>query len=358
LKALVFDHYGKAEEVLSLREVPMPEPGPGQVLVKMLFSPVNPSDLTNTIEGTYRDAVGKAIWNFGKPESAYAVDPGRARMLPEPPLTPGLEGVGVVVKAGAGLYPRYLVGKRVSVVGARQGNWQEYNIAEAKLALPVKAGISDEQAAVSFVNPVTAYAMIHEVLRVERGALVLQSAGNSELGKMIIRLGKSAGFHTISLVRDGAQADGLRAIGADHVIDLSRESLRERVHQITGGTGVKYALDPIAGSLASDMVQCLGLNGRMLVYGTLTGEPLHFSSRDLMTPLASVQGFFLTNWMATLSLPKKLGVIRKTAALVRSGELQSYIRQVYPLEEFRAAIEDVRQPGNRGKVLLRLNPSE
>ena len=355
MKALVFDRYGKAEEVLALRELPEPEPAAGQVKVKMLYSPVNPSDLTNTIEGAYRDAVGKAIWNHGRPESDYAVDPERTRVLPEPPLVPGLEGVGVVVKAGAGLYPRYLMGKRVAVVGARQGNWQQYNVVDAKQALPIKAGISDEQAAVSFVNPVTAYAMVREVLKVGAGELVLQSAGNSELGKMIIRLGKHFGFQSISIVREQSQAEHLRAIGADHVVVLGRENLKERVFQISGGKGVKFALDPIAGSLASEMVQCLGLNGKLLVYGTLSAEPLSFSSRDLMTPLASVEGFFLTNWMTSRSLLGKLSVLRKTGALVASGELQSEIRTVFALEDYRAAIDEVRQPGNRGKVLLKLN---
>lgn len=355
MKALVFDRYGKAEEVLSLADLPEPEPGPGEVKVKMLYSPVNPSDIINTIEGTYRDAIGKAIWNHGKPEHAYAVDPAGERVLPALPLVPGLEGVGEVVKAGAGLYPRYLLGKRVVVIGGKQGNWQQYTTVDARQALPVKPGISDEQAAVSFVNPVTAYIMMREVLKCGSGDIVLQSAGNSELGKMIIRLGRRFGYQTISLVRDKAQFEGLRALGADHVIDLSSENLKERVHQITQGAGVRYALDPIAGALASEMIPCLGLHGKLLVYGTLSAEPLQFSSRDLMTPLASIEGFFLTNWMATQGLLGKLSILRKTAALVKSGELQSDIAHVYPLEQYREAIEAVRRPGNRGKILLKLN---
>jgi NADPH:quinone reductase-like Zn-dependent oxidoreductase len=352
VKALVFERYGKAEEVLRLEEVPEPEAGPGEVKVRMLYSPVNPSDLVNTIEGTYRDAIGKAIWNWGKPEAAWTVDPAGLRPLVGPPQVPGLEGVGVVVAAGRGWYPRLLLGKRVAVVGARRGNWQEYNVVDARQALPVRAGIDDQQAAVSFVNPVTAYLLVREVLGLRQGDVVLQSAGNSEVGKMVIRLGKRLGFETISLVRDGAQAGPLRALGADHVIDLGTEDLVERVHAITRGAGVRHALDPIAGSLGSAMVGCLGAQGRLVVYGTLSGEPLSFSARDLMTPLASVEGFFLTNWMARQPLLKKLATTRRAAALVASGELRSDIRAVYPLAEFGAALEAVRQPGNQGKVLL------
>ncbi len=355
MKALVFEQYGKAEAVLALKVLPEPEPAPGEVKVKMLYSPVNPSDIFNTVEGTYRDAIGKAIWNYGKPESQFTIDPNGERMLPALPHVPGLEGVGVVVKAGEGLYPKYLLNKRVTVVGAKKGNWQQYNVVDARQALPVKNGISDEQAAVSFVNPVTAYAMIHEVLKCSKNDVVLQSAGNSELGKMIIRMGKRYGYQTINLIRNNAQTNHLLSIGADHVIDISTENLKERIFHITKGKGVKFALDPIAGSLAFDMIQCLGINGKLLVYGTLTSQALNFSSRDLMTPLSSVQGFFLTNWIGSQSLLKKLSLTRKVASLVNSGELKSQIHKVFPLENYRDAIAEVHKINNQGKILLKLN---
>jgi len=355
MKALVFEEYGKAESVLQLQDVPEPEVGPGEVKVKMLYSPMNPSDLINTIEGKYRDALGRAIWNLGRTEDAYAVDPGGERLIQPPPQVPGLEGVGVVVAAGAGLFPRLLLGKRVAVVGAKRGNWQEFNVVPARQALPIHRAISDEQAAVAFVNPLTAYLMIHEVLKCGPGDIVLQSAGNSEVGKMIIRLGKQVGFRTINLVRDGGQAARLRALGADHVVDLGGGDLLQRVHEITEGQGVRFALDPIAGGLASEMIRCLGMHGKLLVYGTLSTEPLMFSSRDLMTPLSSVQGFFLTNWMAGQSLLRKLSITRKVAKLVAGGVLSSDIRKVYDLADYREALRDAQATGNQGKILLRLS---
>ncbi len=355
MKALIFEQYGKAENVLQLKEIPEPEPGPGEVKVKMLMSPINPSDLYNTIEGTYKNAISKAIWNYGKPEDQLSIDPGGERKIPALPHIPGLEGVGVVVKVGSGFYPKYLMNKRVAVVGAKKGNWQQYNVVDAKQALPIGKGISDEQAAVSFVNPVTAYAMICEVLKCKQGDIVLQSAGNSEVGKMIIRMGKKFGYQTISIVRNKEQISGLKAIGANHVIDSSAQNIREEVFRITKGMGVKYALDPIAGSLASEMVQCLGLHGKLLVYGTLSSEPLSFSSRDLMTPLASIQGFFLTNWIGSQKILKKLSVTCKVAGLIKSGELQSRIHKVFPIDDFQSAIAEVNKKGNQGKILLKLN---
>ncbi len=353
MKALVFEMYGDAKEVLSLQEIDEPIPQKGEVKVKMLYSPLNPSDVYNTIRGTYKDAVGKAIWNHNKLVADFSMDPEGVKTIPSLPHIPGLEGVGVVVSAGKGVYPNYLVGKRVTVVGADKGNWQEFNIVSAKQALPVNKSLSDEQAAVSFVNPVTAYIMIKEELKVQKGEFLLQSAGNSELGKMIIKLGKHFGFKTINLIRNESQREHLLALGADYVIDITAEDVKSKVYDITNGKGVAYALDPLSGELPSNMIQCLGLNGTLMVYGTLLSTPLSFSSRDLMTPLASVKGFFLTNWMAQIPLWKKIMVIKKVGKLVQKGVLSSDIDKTYELTEFKEAIASFEAGNNQGKILLK-----
>src|SRR5689334_1009912 len=136
MKAVVFDRCGPPEEVLQVRDVPVPEPGRGEVRVRMLACPVNPSDLLY-VRGEY----------------------GRR---PEPPATPGFEGVGLVEAAGPGLLRhlrRLVPGRRVAVLNGPGGNWQEQVVIRARYAVPVPDGISDEQAASFFVNPATAVVM-------------------------------------------------------------------------------------------------------------------------------------------------------------------------------------------------------
>ncbi len=353
MKALVFEQYGKANEVLKLQDINEPEPQDGEVKVKMLFSPLNPSDVYNTIQGTYKEAVGKAIWNHNKAEKDYAMDPDGLKIIPKLPHIPGLEGVGTVVSAGKGIYGKMLIGKRVIVVGADRGNWQEYNVVSAKQALPVNKALSDEQAATSFVNPVTAYIMIKEELNCKKGDFLLQSAGNSEVGKMVIKMGKHFGFTTINLVRNESQKTALMAIGADYVIDVTSEDLKSKVYDITNGKGVRCALDPLSGSLHSNMIQCLSIDGILMVYGTLLSESLSFSSRDLMTPLAGIKGFFLSNWMAKQPLWKKMYIIKKAGKLVKTGVLASDISQIYELEDYQNALTAFEAKNNKGKILLR-----
>src|SRR5262245_35807123 len=129
MKAAVFDRFGDPAEVLQARDVPVPEPGRGQVRVRMIASPINPSDLL-TVRGQYGT-------------------------VPKLPATPGYEGVGVVEASGGGLLGKLRVGKRVAVINAKGGNWQEQVIVPARQVVPVAADVSDDQAASFFVNPAT-----------------------------------------------------------------------------------------------------------------------------------------------------------------------------------------------------------
>lgn len=326
MRAIVIERFGEPAEVLRLQEVPVPQPKRGEVRVRMLMSPVNPSDLM-TVRGVY-----------GK--------------LPKLPAVPGFEGVGVVEAAGGGLLGKWLVGKRVAVLNGITGNWQEQTVVPAKQAVPISQEIPTDQAAAFFVNPATAYVMTREVLAVPRGEWLLQTAAGSTLGRMVIRLGKRFGFRTLNIVRRQEQADELLAAGADAAIAPPPEELADQVRDITGGNGVRFAIDPVGGETASAVVRCLAVGGRMLVYGTLSGEPMRFSPRDLMTPSASVEGFWLARYMLSLSLVKKISLIKKVDKLIREGTLHSEIGSTYSLDQIADAVREAEKPARGGKVLL------
>ena len=161
-------------DTISLCDVPRPKAEKGQVVVKMLMAAVNPSDL-NFIRGDYKTALSRLIWNHQTDPVCFDVS--RKLPYPEPPYALGGEGVGVVVECGGGLLARRLKGKRVAVpAGPPNGAWQDFTVVDAKKAIPVPDAISDEQAAMYIVNPLSAYAMVHEVLNVKKGGWLLQSA--------------------------------------------------------------------------------------------------------------------------------------------------------------------------------------
>src|SRR5262245_13164150 len=151
MKRVVFERPGPPAEVLRVQDdVPAPEPRRGEVLVRMLASPINPSDLMYIAGG-------------------YGIKP---RL----PATPGFEGVGVVEASGGGVLGWLRKGKRVAVISDRNGNWAEYTVTKARQVVPVPDDLSDEPAATFFVNPATAVVMTQDVLKIPAGAWLLQSA--------------------------------------------------------------------------------------------------------------------------------------------------------------------------------------
>lgn len=331
MKAVVFEQFGDPADVLHVREVPAPEPGAGEVRVRMLQSPINPSDLL-TVRGTY----------------------GRR---PKLPATPGFEGVGVVESAGPGLLKRIRglkPGRRVAVLNARGGNWAEQAVVHVTQLVPLADDLPDEQAAAFFVNPASALVMVRYVLNVPRGAWLLQTAAGSTLGRMVIRLGKQGGFRTINVVRRREQVGELLNLGGDAAICTADESVEEKVKQLTNGAGVGFALDAVGGSTGTAALKALGQGGRMLVYGTLSEEPIEIHPRVLMVGQKRVEGFWLSEWVKGQSKLKMLGLFRQVQKLMRAGVLTADVGKTFAMADVRAAVAQAAKPGREGKVLLRL----
>jgi NADPH:quinone reductase-like Zn-dependent oxidoreductase len=330
MKAIVFDRFGDPGDVLECRDVPVPEPGRGQVRVRMIASPINPSDLL-TVRGEY----------------------GRRPTLP---ATPGFEGVGLVEAAGGGLLARMRLGRRVAVLNSQYGNWQEQVVVPARQVIPV-GSLPNDQAATFFVNPASVLAMIRGVLRVPRGAWLLQTAAGSALGRMVLRLGQHDGFRTINIVRRRAQAEELLRAGGDAVICTADDVVPQRVRELTGGAGVPFALDAVGGETAMDVVRVLAPGGRLLLYGTLSAEPLTLDSRVLMVGHKRIEGFWLSEWVQRQSVWTMLGLFRSIKKLLHAGILTSEITGTYPLAEIKAAVQQASSPGRSGKVLLQVGKS-
>lgn len=333
MKAAVFDRFGNPEEMLQVRDVPAPAPARGDVRVRMLASPVNPSDLM-TVRGEY----GKR---------------------PTLPAVPGYEGVGVVEEVTGGLVARLRrlkPGQRVAVLNNAGGNWAEQVALSARNVVPIPDDIPDDQAAAFFVNPATAVALTRHVLAVPRGAWLLQTAAGGALGRMVVRLGQKEGFRTINVVRRREHVEALKALGADAVINAAEEPIADRVRALTDGAGVKYAIDPVGGQTGAAAVESLALGGRLVLYGTLAGEPIPLDSRRLMTGQKSVEGFWLSDWVPRQGVLTMLRLFGTIKDLLREKVVTTEVGKTYPLDQVAAAVAEAARPGRDGKVLLRIAP--
>jgi NADPH:quinone reductase-like Zn-dependent oxidoreductase len=327
VNAVVFDRTGPPAEVLELREVPAAEPRRGEVLVRMLASPVNPSDLMY-VEGKYG-------------------------LKPTFPATPGFEGVGVVEANGGGVLGWLRKGKRVAVINDRVGNWAEYTVTKARQVIPVPDDLPDDQAATFFVNPATAVAMTRDVLAVPAGEWLLQTAAGSNLGQMVIRLGQRTGFRTLNVVRRREQAAELTALGADAVIVEGDGPVEDQVRAAVPG-GVRYAIDPVGGATGSAAIAALAPGGRNLLFGSLSDQPITVHPRRILSGDVRLEGFWLGSWAKQQSIPRMLRLFREVGELIREGTLHSPIAATYPLARVREAVTHAAAAAKGGKVLLRI----
>jgi len=296
----------------------------------MIASPINPSDLL-VVRGLYG-------------------------VLPKLPATPGFEGVGVVDKLGPGvnLLGRLVQGKRVAVINSKGGNWAEYAVIPSRQARPFPDDIADEQVASCFINPATALALVRHVLAVPKGEWLLQSASGSVLGRMIIKLGRHDGFKTVNVVRRREAIDELKALGADVVISSSDGPVDEQVRRAVGSGGVKYAIDPVGGDTGTGVFESLAEKGRLVAYGTLTGEPIRIDSRRLIAGQRVVEGFWLGHWMPKQGIPASLALFRGIANLIHAGVLATEPGPSFGLDAIGDAAREAEVVGRKGKILLKI----
>jgi NADPH:quinone reductase-like Zn-dependent oxidoreductase len=328
LKAIRFDRYGEPTEVLAVQERPLPEPGEREVRVRILVSPVNPSDLL-FVRGLY------------------------AGVQPRFPAPVGFEGLAVVDALGSGvqgLDP----GQRVAAINGQGGNWAEYAVIPADSAIQVPDDIPDDQVACFFINPASAVLMVRHLLAVPQGEWLLQSAARSELGRMIINLAKHDGIRTVNIVRRREAAAELERLGADAVVVSADGPIDEQVRKAVGPEGVKYAIDPVAGETGTQMYQALGEDGRMLVYGSLTGEPIQVGvdPRYILAGRRVLEVFWLGYWFGRLHETAQQNLVREIVSLMRDGMLLTTAGRRFSLDDIGSAVTEAESTGRQGKALL------
>jgi len=303
-----------------------PKPGKDQVLVRVLYSPVHPSNLASLSPVPY---------------------PG-----PEAGASPGSEAVGVVEEHGEGCTAP-AKGTRVLVLGV--GTWREYVVLHAASLVAVPYSVSNSNAAQFFVNPMSAYLMSREFLTPQKGEYLLQTAAGSALGRVVIQLGKHFGFKTINVIRNEQNKAELLAAGADEVIVTSKESVKERVAAITGGTGVKYAIDCVGGDATSDIIASMAYNGKLLIYGALAKEEIHFASGLMVVKLLTIQGFWLSDWGKSAPLETKGRCIKAVMELFATGKISCPTGKEFELKDFAEAFKASADSkiGGGGKVMFK-----
>lgn len=326
MRALRFHAFGKPADVLRLDEIPTPEPGPGEVRVRITHRSLNPADL-HTVLGHYGN-------------------------LPDLPAVGGHEGTGYVEALGEGVTGAE-VGQRVVLLGVA-GTWQEFVTVPSDNLFPVPDEVADEDAAQLFVNPLTAWLMLEE-LGLGEGGWLLQTGATTQVGRLVIQLARRRGIRTLNVARREDAREELEALGADEVLVATAasdaRSFRKRVFEITGG-GAHGAVDAVAGKVGGLAARALAEGATMLVYGGLSGEPIGIEAGTLIFRRATVRGFWRTRWFELALRSETTAALAHLADLIARDALILPVDATYDLADVREAIAHSRAPGRTGKVLL------
>ncbi|MCS0790297.1 NADPH:quinone oxidoreductase family protein [Cytobacillus firmus] len=321
MKAIQFKEYG-GPEVLNIIDLDRPQPTGREVLIEVHAIGVNYAD-TARREGQY--------------------------VVPTPlPFIPGAEVAGVVAAAGEGA--KIPVGTRV-VTLIESGGYSEYVLADERGLIPLPEGLDFNLAAALPLQGLSAYHILKTMGRLEAGESVLVHAAAGGVGTLAVQLAKLFGAGTVIATASSDEKLQLaKEMGADVLVNYTKEGWENEVLEATGGKGVNVALEMAGGEIFNKTLICLATFGRLVIYGVASGEQSRFYPSSLMGRNQSVIGFFLPQIMRKPELLQpSMKELLKYAA---EGKLKLTIGEIHPLEDAAKVHERMQSRQTKGKLIL------
>ncbi|WP_312798225.1 zinc-binding dehydrogenase [Tianweitania sp.] len=321
MKSAVYKQFGTPEKVLTSQECDQPKPGHGQVLVRMVLSPVHNHDLM-TIAGQYG-------------------------IKPDLPSIPGTEAVGIVEALGDGV-TNLKVGQRVA--GGASATWAEFYLADAKRSVPVPDAVDNETACQLVSMPLSAK-MLLESLNLPSGEWVVLNAANGAVGKMMAQFGAERGVKVLGLVRRQAAVEELRAEGIDNVVATDEDGWQDKARAMVGGATVSRAIDSLGGDGPSQVLSVASDGAELISFGAMTQQPLKIAAGDLLFRGITVKGF----WGAKPPVkPERIAeLLHELIRDAASGKLKLPIEAAYTIEDIAKAVSASGEPGRKGKIAIK-----
>jgi NADPH:quinone reductase-like Zn-dependent oxidoreductase len=324
-KCIKFYEFGSPRDVLSVGYKTIEPPKDNEVLIRMLARPINPSDLI-PIRGSYAHRISL-------------------------PNIPGYEGVGIVEEVGP-LVSKNLIGKRVLPLRG-EGTWQEFVKTSAEYAVCIPDTIDDFTASQMYINPITAWVVCTEVLKLKPDDVLLVNACGSAIGHIFAQLSKILGFRLIAVTRNNKYTEDLLQLGASYVIDTSKASLYETVLELTNGMGTDAAIDSVGGSSGNDLAFSVRPNGNFITIGLLSGKQVNWA--DIVNKAkVNANIFHLRNWNKSVSADKWQETFNHLIMLVADKKLRlMMVDSKYDLSDVKKAVDVVESSKKtKGKVFL------
>lgn len=327
MKAVVVRDFGPVGNA-RVEDIPQPEPGTGEVLVEVQLVPANFVD-TLVMQGNYQ-------------------------FLPERPFVPGKGPVGTVIATGSGA-DRFKLGDRVLAMAEQGGYAQAVSVAQDQ-CYRLPDSMSFEDATTISLAYDTAWFALHDRARIQPGDNVLVLGATGAVGLAAIQLARAAGARTIAGVSSPSKAGLAQKAGADATVDLARpdlrDSLRAQVRALTDGRGADVIIDPLGADFFDAALRALAWRGRLVVVGFAAGRIPTVQANYLLLKNIEVSGVQISDYRK-----RRPDLVQKcfdeVFALHTEGRLNPLPVQVYPLEEFARALDDLVNRRVVGRPALR-----
>ncbi|WP_020606574.1 quinone oxidoreductase family protein [Spirosoma spitsbergense] len=321
MKQVQFDQYG-SPDVLTLVEAPIPQPNPGEVVIKVQAIGVN-----------YSDTQRRRNMYF---------------QLTPLPFVPGTEAVGQVVAVGDGVNEPYLPGATVLAILPGGGGYAEYALAPAAYCIPLPPGIDANTATAIFVQGSTAQLLISQVAKDLKDKTVLINAAAGGVGSLLVQLAKMHGARVIAASSLDVKLTVAKSLGADETVNYSRPNWRE---QVNNGNGVDWVFETVGGSVYTESIKCLTKGGTLFIYGCASGEVGQVNPEYFVDENINQLGFNLAFHITTQPQrwQEALGTV---IGLIAQGKLKIDITSRFALADAAEAHRQIEARQTTGKVVL------
>lgn len=320
MQAISVHSYG-GPETLTLEDVPEPQPGPGEALVRLDAAGVNFIDVYQ-----------------------------RTGLYPLPlPFVAGSEGAGVVSRVGPGV-DALEPGDRVGFASV-QGAYAEAIVVPVDRLVPVPRDVGTDVAAAVLLQGMTAHYLLHSICAFDEGDWCLIQAAAGGMGLLLTQMAKRLGLRVIGTTSTREKADRARGAGADHVVIYTREDFVEAVAELTGGRGVRAVFDSVGKTTFDGGLRCLAPRGTMILFGQSSGPV------DPVDPAILQRGGSLVLTRPTLvhfvaTRDDLLWRSGEILSMVERGELRVHVHARYPLREASEAHRALESRATTGKLVL------
>jgi NADPH2:quinone reductase len=322
VRAVVVEKFG-APNVLVVRDVTQPVPGPGEVLVDVHAAGVNFPDLL-VVGGSYQ-------------------------ILPPLPFTPGKEIAGVISELGTavtGLRP----GQRV-MAQLEHGGYQQRVAVPAAQVVPIHDGIDFTEAAAFGLGYLTAHFALVRRAHLKPGDTVLVTGAGGGVGSAAVQLAKALGARVIAVVKDEARAGLARDLGADHVLGADPATLRDRVKELTGGRGADVVVEMVGGEVFRAALRATAWEGRLVVIGFASGDIPEVRAGHVLVKNISIVGLQVSDYRDREPAAVR-EVLTDLLRLHAAGRLRTPVAGTFPLADAARALELIRSGAVNGKLVL------